>query len=93
MVITFGAVGGPAEERESISHEETTVAGLPAWRNEDPVNTPAGATRHLVYQVFLGGTPTDGPTLIVQSATEDEDEDYALHTAVLDRMMASLVVE
>jgi hypothetical protein len=96
VAISVGSVGGPAKfSHEWISREETTIAGRPAWRVEESAASPSNAdeeTLQLVYWISLAATSTDGPTLVARTATE-EAGNYVLNKAVLDRMMASLVVE
>jgi hypothetical protein len=76
----------------TIASEDLSVGGYPARRVESEAWPaawgPDGEPQTYQYVVYLGPTPEFGPNLI--ASTSDLGNDYSLHKAVLDRLMASL---
>jgi hypothetical protein len=93
--IAFGAAGGPFEPSSGPAvSEDVTIAGREGIRVEHvgEAATEGDGLLRLFYEVALGETPADGPTLFAVTRQEDLG-DYALNKAVLDRMMELLVIE
>ncbi len=95
VAITFGSAGGPFGSWGTPAlTADVTIADREGIRVEELGGTSGygDGLPALVYQVALGETPTDGPTLVAVT-TEEDFGDYALNKAVLDRMMALLAIE
>lgn len=95
VAITFGSAGGPFGSWGTPAlTADVTIAGREGIRVEELGGTSGyGDGRPaLVYQVALGETPTDGPTLVAVTREKDFG-DYTLNKAVLARMMDLLVIE
>lgn len=95
VAITFGSAGGPFGSWSTPAlAADVTIAGREAIRVEElgGASTEGDGLPQLVYQIALGETPTDGPTLVAVTSEEDFG-DYGLNRAVLDRMMALLTIE
>ena len=75
-----------------LSSEEGVIGGRTARRvefNSDPVERPGYRAYH--YVILLGGSQATGPTFVAHTDNEMAS-DFSLAKAVLDRIMATLVM-